>query len=182
MGSGSFLSPPETKALGQSWLSGLGCPLSPGKSPHPAPPPPIFPPCLLPPVLGAPETRLEEGSGSQMPSASGLRGRGPLQPPRWAWRRASESTAAPRKQQSAPRALPARPLPIFLRPWSQPVGCRAGGGQEGGVLPAAAGPAPHLLSLSSGCAPWTRSRPSRSRPPRPGVPACRTCCGRGPRW
>ena len=134
MGSGSFLSLPETKAPGQSWLSGLGCLFHQESRPYPAPPPPIFSPRLLPPALGTPETGLEGGPGSQMPCASGLRGRGPLQPSRWASQR-----AAPHKQQSVPRALPARPPPIFLRPRSQPVGCRAGGGREGGVLPTGAG-------------------------------------------
>lgn len=41
---------------------------------------------------------------------------------------------------------------------------------------------PYLLSQSSGCGLWIRSRPSRIRLPPPAWTECRTCSCLGPRW
>ena len=126
MGSGSFLSPPETKAPGQSWLSGLGCPLSPGKYPQPRPATPNLPvSCHLHWELRKPgwrkarEARYALHLDSEDVGLCSLQG--------GAWRRASESTAVP----------PPRPPPANS---SRPPGPSL--------------PVPHLSSSGPGVSLW----------------------------
>lgn len=127
MGSGSFLPPPETKALGQSWLSGLGC-LSPGKSPHPRPATPNLSSPVSLPVLGAPETRLEEGLEARCPLHLDSEDVG-LCSSKVGMEKGLREHGHHLQTAVSPQGSLPGPLPIFLRPWSQPVGCRAGGGQ-----------------------------------------------------
>ena len=146
MGSGSFLSPPETKAPGQSWLSGLGCPLSPGKYPQPRPATPNLPvSCHLHWELRKPgwrkarEARYALHLDSEDVGLCSLQG--------GAWRRASESTAVPPPRPPPQTAVglqgPPCPSPTYLPPGlASACGVQSWRGAGGGRAAGRGGPGP----------------------------------------